>query len=437
MIKTYVLDTNILLQDSDAIFNFKDNNVIIPIGVIEELDRFKKGNEEINRNARLVSRKLDELRGEGCGLRDGVKLSNGGTLRVCYNGNLNSFYKEDNVDLHVIKIAQETAKKDDKTPCIIVSRDVNVRIRANALGLLAEDYEATKITEDDLDCGFSEVEVDIDLLDKVAQSKEVSIEGLACFEGFHPNHYFNIVNKNANRSIMAKVSSSGNEIVMLAKPPSKLNIRAKGREQSFVIDALLDPEINLVCIAGKAGTGKTILACACGFYQTMQTEQYEKLLVSRPVFPMGNDIGFLPGDINEKLSPWMSPIYDAFDVLKVGRSKDGKGVGAKKFVADNPQIEIEPLTYIRGRSIHNQFLLIDESQNLSPLEVKTIITRAGENTKIVLTGDVEQIDNPYVDRYSNGLSVTINAFRDSGIAAHIIMSKGIRSRLSEEATNRM
>ncbi len=432
MIKTYVLDTNILLQDSDAIFNFKDNNVIIPIGVIEELDRFKKGNDEINRNARLVSRKLDELRGEGCGLRDGVKLSNGGTLRVCYNGNLNSFYKEDNVDLHVIKIAQETVKKDANTPCIIVSRDVNVRIRANALGLLAEDYEATKITEDDLDCGFSEVEVDLDLLEEIADSGEMEIDGITPLEGFYPNHYFNVLNKATNRSIMARISSCGRKIIMLSKPPSKLSIRAKGREQSFVIDALLNPDINLVCIAGKAGTGKTLLACACGFYQTMQLEKYEKLLVSRPVFPMGKDIGFLPGDIDEKLSPWMSPIYDAFDVLKVG-----KGIGAKKFVADNPQIEIEPLTYIRGRSIHNQFLLIDESQNLSPLEVKTIITRAGENTKIVLTGDVEQIDNPYVDRYSNGLSVTINAFRDSGIAAHIIMSKGIRSKLSEEATNRM
>lgn len=432
MTKTYIIDTNIVLQDPDAIFNFEDNTVIIPIGVIEELDRFKKGNDELGRNARNVSRKLDELRTQGGGLKDGVRLPNGGLLKVCYNGNLASYYKEENVDLHVIKIAQETIKKDPETKCIIVTRDVNIRIRANALGLEAEDYESNKVDEDAFDPGFNELEVDMDIIDEISKSKKMSIDGIDLFKPYFPNHYFNLVNKAYSRAIMAKISADGNEIIALAKPPSKLAVKSKGREQAFVIDALLNKDISLVCIAGKAGTGKTILSVACGYYQAMDLELYDKLLVSRPIFPMGKDIGYLPGEINEKLAPWMSPIYDAFDVLKVG-----KGTGSRKFVEDNPKIEIEPLTYIRGRSIHNQFLLIDESQNLSPLEVKTIITRAGENTKIVLTGDVEQIDNPYVDRYSNGLATTINAFRDSSIAAHIIMSKGVRSKLSEEATNRM
>ncbi len=429
MIKNYVVDTNVLLQNPESIYHFEDNTVIIPIGVVEELDRFKKGNEELNRNARQVSRILDELRVTG-DLKDGVKLPNGGTLQVRYNGNLNSFYKEDNVDLHVIHIAQETLKRLPDVPCIIVSRDVNVRIRANALGLLAEDYETNKV-EDVVDTGFKELEVGMDVIAAITETNEIGVEDFDGLQGYNPNFYFNLVNTEGKRSVLAKVSPDGMDIKIIRHVPKKLGLKPKNREQNFVLDALLDETINLVCISGPAGTGKTLLAVAVGYYLTETEKRYDRLLVSRPVFPMGKDIGFLPGTVDEKLDPWMCPIYDAFDVLKLGKG-DGK-----KLVSDNPRIKVEPLTYIRGRSIHNQFLLIDETQNLTPLEIKTIITRAGEGTKIVLTGDVEQIDNTYVDRYSNGLAVVMNGFKDYSLAAHIVMTKGVRSKLADEAAKRI
>lgn len=430
MIKNYILDTNVLLQDPEAIYNFEDNTVIIPIGVIEELDKFKKDNNELGRNARQISRHLDELRVKG-DLRHGITMPNGGTIKVRYNGNLESFYKEQNIDLHVIHIAQETIKKEATTPCIIVSRDINVRIRANALGLLAEDYEAGKVN-DDIDFGFKEIEVDIDVIVEMAEHKFIPVETNKIFRGYNPNYYFNLVNPENKRSILAKVSYDGQNIETLPHLPSKMFIRSKNREQTFVLDALLDPNINLVCISGKAGTGKTLLAVAAGYFLTEVEDKYDRLLVSRPVYPMGKDLGFLPGTLEEKLDPWMQPIYDSFDVINGNRNSSGK-----KLVADSSKITVEPLTYIRGRSIHRQFVIVDESQNLTPLEIKTIVTRAGEGTKIVLTGDVEQIDNPYVDKYSNGLSVVMDAFKDSSLSAHIIMTKGVRSKLAQEASKRI
>jgi len=431
MIKRYILDTCVLLQDPNAMFHFEDNEVIIPIGVIEELDRFKKESNELGRNARAVSRELDTLRLTG-DLREGVPLACGGKLKVSYNGNLNSFYKEDNVDLHVIHIAQETVKRDSTIPCIIVSRDVNVRIRANALGLLAEDYKHDKVEEDQIDAGFTELECPIDIIDLLSKEETLIVDQFDLFKGYYPNHYFNIKNAEGKRGILGKISSDGLSIVKVNTPNGGLPVRPRNREQTFVLDALLDPNINLVAVSGKAGCGKTLLCVAAGFHLTCNKGEYEKFLVSRPVFPMGKDLGFLPGTVDEKLDPWMQPIYDAFDVINKGKSVDGR-----KMVMESHKIKVEPLTYIRGRSIHRQFVLIDESQNLSQLEVKTIITRAGEGTKIVFTGDIEQIDNPYIDKYSNGLTAVIEAFKSSGIAAHIVMTRGVRSALAEEATVRM
>lgn len=430
MIKNYILDTNVLLQDPEAIYEFEDNVVIIPIGVLEELDKFKKDNTELGRNARQISRYLDDLRTQG-DLRHGIPLETGGILKVRYNGNLESFYKEQNIDLHVIHIAQETIKKESGIPCIIVSRDINIRIRANALGLLAEDYEATKIQHDEFDTGFKEIEVDLDTIVALNDDRHVAAEG--ALAGYYPNCYFNVVNTEKKRSILAKVSPDGRTIETLPNLPNKLFIRSKNREQTFVLNALLDDSINLVCISGRAGTGKTLLAVAAGYYLTEVEETYDRLIICRPVTPLGKqDIGFLPGTIDEKLDPWMCPIYDAFDVIK------GKNIGSgKKLVAESGKIQIEALTYIRGRSIHNQFIIVDECQNLTPLEAKTIITRVGEGTKLVLTGDVEQIDNPYVDKYSNGLTIVMDAFKDSDIAAHIVMTKGVRSKLAEEASRRL
>lgn len=433
MVKNYVLDTNVLLQDPDSIYNFEDNCVIIPIGVIEELDKFKKDMTELGRNARQVSRSLDALRVKG-DLKAGIPVgTHGGTLMVRYNGNLESFYKEQNIDLHVIHIAQETIKRQPTVPCIIVTKDVNIRIRANALGLEAQTYESDKIPHDDIDSGHSEVLVSDEIFDVYNSMKEYLVADIPALKDLPPNYYLLIKRESdPKKSLLGRISPDGQLLKKLIAPPTKFPLSSRNKEQAFLLDALLDNDIKLVSITGKAGTGKTLLAIACGFHLVQNDRVYKRLLVSRPVFPMGRDIGFLPGDIGEKLDPWMQPIYDAFDIINTTKLSSGRDV-----VKGYSNIVIEPLTYIRGRSIHDQFLIIDESQNLTALEIKTIITRAGENTKVVLTGDIYQIDNPYIDALSNGLSVVSLAFRGSKLATHITLDRGVRSDLAEEASNKL
>lgn len=444
MIKSYVLDTNILLFDPDSIMNFKENNVIIPIGVIEELDRFKKENGELGKNSRDVARKLDALRLNG-DLKAGVKLENGfgGILKIIYNGNLNNYLKETNVDFHILHIAKILKDSEPDNPCIIVSRDVNVRIRANALGILAEDYEAAQITEE-IDKGYSEVKCDIGRIERINNERNIPIAD--CMDFFTTdvvsNHYLILkcddegLKKSQVNNILAKVSPDRRFIEALEPIKGGLRLRPKNVEQTFVLDALMDERVKLVSIIGSAGSGKTIISCAAGFYFLTKTDQYYKMLVSRPMVPMGNKdtMGFLPGSAEEKLDPWMQPIYDAFEVLISNKKeiKDGR-----EFVKAQKNIKVEPLAYIRGRSINDQYFILDEAQNITPLEMKTIITRAGEGTKIILTGDIDQIDNPYMDKYSNGLTIATKSFIGSDLAAHIVLSKGVRSRLSEEASHRL
>lgn len=430
MIKNYVIDTNVLLSDAEAIFHFEDNNVIIPIGVIEELDRFKKDVTELGRNARQTSRYLDELREKG-DLKAGIEIKIGGKISVRYNGNLNSFYKEQNVDLHVIHIAQETMKNESDTPCIIVSKDTNVRIRANALGIKAENYERDRIHKDEINKGYSDIEISNKHFEELISNKEIDISKCIDPELTFPNYYYIIKKSGDKKTILGRVNRDKTIIKRLMPFSTKLPISPKNKEQNFLFDALLDRDIKLVAIAGKAGSGKTICAIALASYMTMVEKNYKRLLVSRPVYPMGKDIGFLPGEINEKLDPWMTPIYDAFDVIN-----DNKSSG-RDYVKNHPAIVVEPLTYIRGRSIHDQILIVDESQNLSTLELKTIISRAGENTKIILTGDIQQIDNPYIDSLSNGLTAVIAAFRNSSIATSLVLERCVRSELAEEAADRL
>lgn len=440
MIKTYILDTCTLLSSPDSLYAFEENTVIIPIGVIEELDKFKKDVTELGRNARQVSRELDSLRKMG-DLREGVKLPTGGKIAVRYNGNLKSLYKEKNVDLHVIHIAQETIKKDKTTPCIIISLDVNVRIRANALGLQAEGYEKGSLKKHELDKGHDDLDLDEDLFDEFVDKKQLAVERI---KGFKPtaNYYYALRNeKDTKRTMLARVSVDRTVLRSLIGHPTGSIIKARNREQAFLIDALMDKDIKLVSVVGTAGTGKTLCSLAMGYYQTTDEKAYKRLLVSRPVYPMGKDIGFLPGEVSEKLDPWMSPIYDALEIICENKdnknNKNKKEMTGRDIIKKLPWIMVEPLTYIRGRSIHNQFMLIDESQNLSPLEIKTIITRAGEDTKIVLTGDIYQIDNPYVDSLSNGLSVTMESFRGSHLAAGLILERGVRSQLAEQASEKL
>lgn len=430
MVKNYVLDTNVLLQDPDSIFHFEDNCVIIPIGVIEELDKFKKDVTELGRNARKVSRSLDELRKQG-DLREGVKLEHG-ILKVRYNGNLEGFYKEQNIDLHVIHIAQETKKREQDVPCIIVSNDVNIRIRSNALGLESEGYERGSVKKDELNLGYQEIMVDDDVVSAFTHNKEVSVRSIDGCGCLFPNCYVIFRKKSDQKTVLGRVDDNGENIRKLIYGPRSMSIKPINVEQKFLMDALFDTDIKLVAIAGKAGTGKTLCAIAASYCQTVDEKLYKRMLVSRPVYPMGRDIGYLPGDMGEKLDPWMQPIYDAFDVIT-----GFKNANIRETIKNDPSIVVEPLTYIRGRSIHDQILIVDEAQNLTTLEIKTIITRAGENTKIILTGDIYQIDNPYVDSLSNGLSVVINAFRGSKIAAGLMLEKGVRSELAEEASNKL
>ena len=425
-----VLDTCTLLSDPDAIYAFEDNTVIIPIGVIEELDTFKKDQSELGRNARQVSRALDVLRETG-DLHEGVKLPSGGILKVRYNGNLHSLYKEKNVDLHVIHIAQETLKNDPKTPCIIVTKDVNVRIRANALGLKAENYERGAIKKDELDKGYTTINIDVSTFEELVSAKKLALEKVPQVKDLPPNYYLIVKKEGDKNSLLAKVSHDKTVVKLLIHPPKELKIVAKNKEQSFLLDALLDKDIKLVMVAGKSGTGKTLLAVACAHYLTMVEKAYKRMLVSRPVCPMGKEMGFLPGEIEDKMLPWLSPIYDALDFIYNFK------VSGRDIVLENPAIVIEPLAYIRGRSIHDQIMVIDESQNLSPLEVKTIITRAGENTKIILTGDICQIDSPYLDSLSNGLSVAMESFRGSSLAIGLRLEKGVRSALATEASEKL
>jgi PhoH-like ATPase len=431
MIKNLVIDTNILLQDPNSIHSFEDNIVIIPIGVIEELDKFKKDMTELGRNARQSSRLLDELRLKG-DLRNGVSLGEHGILKVSYNGNLQSFYKEQNVDLHVIHIAQETMKNFPDVPCVIISQDVNVRIRANALGIQAEGYENGSIHKDELDVGYREVIVDKDIFSDFIHNKEVFVSNIKDIGEIPPNYYVILANNTSDKTLLGRVSSNGDTIVKLINAPRGMLIKPINVEQKFLIDALLDQDIKLVAIAGKAGTGKTLLSVSAAHYLTKEEMVYKRMLVSRPIFPMGKDVGYLPGELSEKLDPWMQPIYDAFDVITGFKDKN-----IKETIKNDPTIVVEPLTYIRGRSIHDQILIVDEAQNLTPLEIKTIITRAGANTKIILTGDIYQIDSPYIDSLSNGLSVVINAFRGSKIATSLMLEKGVRSELAEEASNKL
>ena len=437
MKKIFVIDTNVILHDPTAILRFEDNEIILPIAVIEELDRFKKQPQMIGRNAREVSRTLDELRTSGH-LTKGVNLSNGGTLRVALGDRqtlqeLPPELSGDLADNAILAVGMQ-CKHQCQCPVIVVSKDTNLRIKADALGLNAEDYETDKVDVDELYTGTKEVLVDADKIDEFFQAGSITIE-----QEFLPNQDITLVNQvNPSHTALGMVAGSSKTVVpLLALPKLGVSkIQPRNREQRFALNLLLQDSIKLVTLVGKAGTGKTLLAIAAGLQKVADEKLYTRLLISRPVVPMGKDIGFLPGDINEKLTPWMQPLYDNFDLIFGTQDTNEKPEHWRRGHEELIEIgllQIEPLTYIRGRTIPQQFLIIDEAQNLTPHEVKTIITRAGEGTKVVLTGDPEQIDNPYVDAASNGLTYVVERFKNEPLAGHITLSKGERSSLAERA----
>jgi PhoH-like ATPase len=430
MKKNYILDTNVLLHDPNAIHKFEENNVVIPIKVIEEIDHFKRDMSELGRSARHVSRMLDEMRGRGK-LSDGVKMENGGVLKIVFNGELTGHGSKEPADFQILQMAVNIRKRNPEMQCIVVSKDVNLRLKADAMGLDAQDYEHDHVDINELYMGHSEVDVTADQLKEFIEKGKIPAQGVTK----SPNEYLLLKEATEpSHTALARFDAELSQFVALIRVPDEMRIvQPRNKEQYFAVDAMLDDRIKIVTVIGKAGTGKTLLAVAAGLHKTLWDKTYRKMLVCRPTIPMGKDIGFLPGTVEEKLNPWMQPIYDALDLLASGKKENAQKNRAA--LQESDRIGVEPLTYIRGRSIPNQYIIVDEAQNLTPLEVKTVITRVGHGTKIILTGDIYQIDNPYVDAMSNGLSVLVEKFRPYNIAAHVHLSKGVRSELAELAAN--
>lgn len=436
MKKRYVLDTNVLLHDPYAIFKFEDNDLILPIYVLEEIDQFKRDNTERGRNARTVSRLLDAQREKGGSLSAGVRIGEGGTLRVFvpdHRPELAIALNPSSGDHAILQSAIELRDNSLENPTIFVTMDVNLRIRADALGLRTEAYENQAVDMDHMDSGVVELAVTSAELDAFFDAGSLPRE--------QPDLYANVCimlrdDSPRPRTGLARYSAEKRELRALRAPrEGVMGIRPRNKEQSFALDLLLDDSVRLVTMVGKAGTGKTLLALAAGLKRT-EEGAYARLLVSRPVMPMGRDIGFLPGDVGEKLNPWMQPIFDNLEFLLVNAGKR-KGMRGFDELTESGQLQVEPLTYIRGRSLPQQYVIVDEAQNLTPHEVKTVITRCGEGTKIVLTGDPFQIDNPYVDSATNGLSVAVDRMRGESITGHMLLSKGERSELANIAANKL
>jgi PhoH-like ATPase len=433
-VKNYVLDTNVLLHDSRSVYAFADNNVIIPIYVLEEIDTFKKDQAELGRNARQIARILDKYRNEG-GLSHPQRMEEtGGTVRVALAKNppKNPSYDSRSMDQRILELAMEIRDESPSTPTVMVTKDVNMRVRGDALGLSCVDYEPERVTIEDLYPGNREVGVDASAIDALYAEGGATVE---VDGGLYPHEYVLLKDEVSGKSALGKYDKATTKVIPVKKLRDGVwGIRPRNKEQHYALDLLLNDDIKLVTLVGKAGTGKTLLALAAGLQKVTEEQTYQKLLVSRPIFPLGRDIGFLPGDIEEKLNPWMQPIYDNLELLLGLNRNDKKDGRSYAELMDLGFVEIEPLTYIRGRSLPNVFMIVDEAQNLTPHEVKTIVTRAGEGTKIILTGDPYQIDHPYLDSSNNGLTTVAERFKPEAIAGHVTLSKGERSALAELAT---
>jgi PhoH-like ATPase len=460
MRKVFVLDTNVLLHDPRALTHFEDNHVVVPIEVVEEIDRFKRDPSEKGRNARQISRLLDEFRRRG-NLAEGVTIdeSSGATLRVvfCRSETLQQLPPElqaGNGDNNILAVALEQRLQEvmgAHTPVVLVTKDTNLRIKADAVGLTAQDYTSDKVDLADLYPGCCELWASAEQIDRASGEAGLPLAELDQEGSGPPTLFANegvtlIDRAQPGHTLLARFDAGDAVLRPLRKESrSRLGrISARNREQTFSLELLLDPRVELVTLVGKAGTGKTLLALAAGLHMVADERLYDRLLVTRPVIPLGKELGFLPGDIEEKMGPWMQPIIDNLDFLLGGPgggdSPMGRGHqrGPRNSWADLKSmglLEVEAISYIRGRSIPRQFMVVDEAQNLTPHEVKTIVTRVGEGTKIVLTGDPYQIDNPYVDAESNGLTWLVERFKGQRLAGHVTLLRGERSELAELAAN--
>ena len=434
MQKYFVLDTNVLLHNSEAVTSFADNFVVLPMTVIEELDRFKSHSDELGRNARRVVRELDALRAKGQ-LSRGVKMDNGGTLLIVLES---GDPKVGNMDMSVPDnriLSVAYALHQQGKVVIFVSKDINARLKADALGLEVMDFEKQKVNFDELYSGHRRVSVPGEVVNEVYARKETDAEGLELLT----NEFVLLTDeRDEKHSVLTRVNQQG-KMALLSQPESIGRLHARSKEQRMALELLMDPEVELVTLVGQAGTGKTLLAVAAGLESVLNLDRYDRLLVSRPIIPMGKDIGYLPGGKDEKLASWMQPIFDNLTYLlslgqQKGREDGGESIKKKidKMIQENI-LELEAITYIRGRSIPRQYVIIDEAQNLTPHEIKTIISRAGEGTKMILTGDPDQIDNPYLDSSSNGLSYTVERMKGQAMYGHVTLRKSERSGLAAAA----
>ncbi len=465
--KHFVLDTNVLLHNPDALFVFEDNHIVIPFPVIEELDTMKRREDDVGRNARETVRHLDAIRRAGR-LIDGVNLSQvgprpgsgagaaTGTVRIDVEEHERpKSIAHDSPDNRIIAVAWALSQRGE--PVVFVSKDLAARIKADALGIRTEDFENQKVDADRLYSGYLELDAarkDIDDLyrDRMLELKrlkgQLAVEmddGTTLTRELSPNQYVILkdVQDEAHSGLGRRLADTDHLIPVAPQKKPTFGILARNVQQTMALDLLLDDEVKMVTLLGAAGTGKTLLAIAAGMTKVFAEERYEKLLVARPIMPMGRDIGYLPGDKDEKLGAWMQPIFDNLTYLLSTRGSPNQSPDSRtseqridKLIMDG-RLVLEPLTYIRGRSIPHQFMIVDEAQNLTPHEVKTIASRVGEGTKLVLTGDIGQIDNPYLDGSSNGLSYAVEKMRGLGVVGHVTLAKSERSELASLAADRL
>lgn len=428
MKKTYILDTNVYLTDSKAVYAFGNNDIIVPLKVLEEIEKHKKRQDGVGANARATIRMLDSFRHRG-NLHKGVRLAKGkGILSVKgYDSSLlPSELDPKDADNQIIGTAiTEKSLCNKRRRIIIVSRDINMRVKCDALGVLCEDYRIERVVEDTtkLFTGLTKHLVDDQTIDAFYSGEEVFLEK-AEVKLFRNQFVMLVSSANEKKTALARFVDYSSKLgQVLEYKNGTWGVSPRNKEQLFALNLLLNPDIPIVSLIGRAGSGKTLLAMAAGLQQVLETERYKKLVVSRPVQPMGKDIGFLPGTMEEKMRPWLMPVQDNLEYLMSDKT-------AFNMYLEQGVIEIEALTYIRGRSIANAFIIIDEAQNLSTHELKTIITRVGEGTKIVLTGDVEQIDSQYLDATTNGLSYAIEKFKPYELSGHMTLLKGERSKVA-------
>lgn len=431
--KIFVLDTNVILHDATCIQNFEDNEVVIPISALEELDQFKRGNEQIHYNAREFLRLLDELSIDS----NSNELNQpDGKIKVVVNHNwhpdVEKTFKEDCPDHRIINCAFKLHEENLDKQLVLVSKDTNMRLKARSLGLMAEDYTTDTIEDvNHIYPGNRLIEnVSSEEIDMIFNADGVDFKNLESIQKPVPNE--NYILRNGQKSVLAYFDPFEKEITQI----NNLNaygITPRNAEQSFALNMLLDERIQLVTLSGKAGTGKTLLALACALEKR---KRFRKIFLARPIVPLSNkDLGFLPGDIHSKLDPYMQPLFDNLSVIRHQFKSNEKRAQRINEMLEEEKLLITPLAYIRGRSLQKSFFIVDEAQNLTPHEIKTIITRAGEGTKVVFTGDIHQIDHPYLDKKSNGLTYLISRMKGQNVFAHITLEKGERSDLAELASN--